>query len=225
MLSSALKRGGFSAGYYADVIPFSPVKADGAHLLDQDGRRILDMNSAYGAARWGHNPTAVVDAVNQQMKQMTLPSRAFENLIEGYSEQVHNVYHNILKRSPNELIQTGYKLGGGDAIDFSIKLAMRYGHEVLGIEDGEQVIVFAGGDDLFNGRILSALPPSRLTQKNEMTLGFGQLMHPNKRLIQFNDLEALHDLFNHPMVRPRISAVLVEPILGEVGYSLQHPNF
>ena len=106
--------------------------------------------------------------------------------IETYSKQLHGIYHDVLKCSQDELIQTGYKLGGGDAIDFSIKLAMRYGHEVLGINDGEQIIVFAGGDDLFNGRILSALPPARLTEKNEMTFGFGQLKHPNKRLVAFN---------------------------------------
>ena len=176
------------------------------------------MNSAYGAARWGHNPRAVVDAVSRQMSQMALPSRAFENpQIEGYSEQLHNVYHNVLKRSPNELIQTGYKLGGGDAIDFSIKLALRHGHEVLGIEDGKQIIIFAGGDDLFNGRILSALPPARVAEKNEMTFGFGQLSHPNKRLVQFNNIEAIDDVFNDPILNERVCAVLVEPILGEGG--------
>ena len=176
------------------------------------------MNSAYGAARWGHNPTAVVNAINKQMLQMTLPSRAFQNSqIETYSKQLHGIYHDVLKCSQDELIQTGYKLGGGDAIDFSIKLAMRYGHEVLGINDGEQIIVFAGGDDLFNGRILSALPPARLTEKNEMTFGFGQLKHPNKRLVAFNNIEELNVLFNDPIIKHRICAVLVEPILGEGG--------
>jgi hypothetical protein len=44
-------------------------RAEGAHVWDRDGNRIVDMGGGFGPVLFGHNPPFVRDAITQMMTQ------------------------------------------------------------------------------------------------------------------------------------------------------------
>src|SRR5687768_18478697 len=76
-------------GYLAEVDRYSahnyhplPVvleRGEGVWVWDVDGRRYLDMLSAYSALNQGHRHPAIIRAAKAQLDRVTLTSRAFHN--------------------------------------------------------------------------------------------------------------------------------------------------
>ena len=52
---------------------------EGSWVWDVDGKRYLDMLSAYSALNQGHRHPLIIDAALAQMQKLTLTSRAFHN--------------------------------------------------------------------------------------------------------------------------------------------------
>src|SRR5690242_21905708 len=57
-------------------LPVVIAEADGAWVTDVDGRRYLDLLSAYSALNFGHRHPALVEAAHRQLDRLTLTSRA-----------------------------------------------------------------------------------------------------------------------------------------------------
>lgn len=53
--------------------------ASGAWITDVDGRRHLDLLSAYSAMNFGHGHPRIVAAASAQLHELTLVSRAFHH--------------------------------------------------------------------------------------------------------------------------------------------------
>ncbi len=60
-------------------LPVVIAKAQGIWVWDVEGRKYLDMLSAYSAVNQGHRHPAIVRAMKQQSDKLTLTSRAFHN--------------------------------------------------------------------------------------------------------------------------------------------------
>src|SRR5690606_15748467 len=60
-------------------LPVVLERGEGAWVWDVDGRRYLDMLSAYSAVNQGHRHPAIVGAARDQLDRLTLTSRAFHN--------------------------------------------------------------------------------------------------------------------------------------------------
>ena len=54
-------------------------EGEGAWVTDIEGRRYLDMLSAYSAINFGHSNPVLVEAAKAQLDRITLTSRAFHN--------------------------------------------------------------------------------------------------------------------------------------------------
>src|SRR5664279_5154877 len=69
---------GHSARNYAPL-PVVIARGRGAWVEDVDGRRYLDMLSAYSALNFGHGHDEIVAAFVEQARTLALTSRAFHN--------------------------------------------------------------------------------------------------------------------------------------------------
>ena len=62
-------------------------------MWDVEGKRYFDFLSAYSAVNQGHNHPRIVNAMMDQVKQLTLTSRAFHSdLLSEYAEYVTTLF-------------------------------------------------------------------------------------------------------------------------------------
>ena len=60
-------------------LPVAISKGEGAWVTDVEGKRYLDLLSAYSALNFGHGHPAIVAAAQEQLTRLTLTSRAYHN--------------------------------------------------------------------------------------------------------------------------------------------------
>jgi ornithine--oxo-acid transaminase len=187
-------------------LPVVLTRGEGIWVWDVEGRRYLDMLSAYSAVNQGHAHPRIVQALIDQAQRLPLTSRAFHNDRMGP----------FLKR----LCQiAGYEKAlpmntGAEAVETAIKAARKWGYEVKGVPaDQAEILVFEGN---FHGRTTTVISFSsdELYKKN-----FGPLT-PGFRILPYGDLEALRDAMSEHTV-----GVLVEPIQGEAGVVVPPEGF
>lgn len=60
-------------------LPVVLTHGEGAWVTDTEGKRYLDLLSAYSALNFGHRHPRLIDATKLQLDRITLTSRAFHN--------------------------------------------------------------------------------------------------------------------------------------------------
>jgi len=188
----------FGAHNYHPV-PVVLEKGEGVFLYDVDGKRYFDFLSGYSAVNQGHCHPAIIKALTDQARKLTLTSRAFYNNLLGEYEKYITEYFGYDKVLP---MNTGVE--GGET---AIKLARRWGYAVKGIPENQAKVIFAEGN--FWGRTLAAISSS--TDPSSYN-GFGPFM-PGFGLVPYNDLAALEIALQDS----NVAAYMVEPIQGEAG--------
>lgn len=173
-------------------------RGEGVWLYDVDGKKYLDCLAAYSAVNQGHCHPRIMQAVIDQVKRVTLTSRAFRN---DQLPLLYRLLHDL----------TGYEMSlpmnsGAEAVETAIKAARKWGYTVKGIPaDRAEIITCA---DNFHGRTTTIISFSTDAQYRE---GFGPLT-PGFRVIPYGDAAALA-----AAITPNTAAFLVEPIQGEAG--------
>jgi ornithine--oxo-acid transaminase len=187
----------FAARNY-DPLPVVLAHGDGCWLWDEQGRRYLDMMSAYSAVSHGHAHPRLVRTLVEQAQRLAVTSRVFHN--------------ELLPRLLERLVQvTGLDRalpanGGAEAVETALKAVRKWGYKVKGIaHDRAEVIVCRGN---FHGRSITIVGFSSEPQYRD---GFGPFA-PGFVSIPFGDADALARA-----ITPRTAAFLVEPIQGEGG--------
>jgi ornithine--oxo-acid transaminase len=187
----------FGARNYAPL-PVVLSHGRGAHLFDVEGRRYIDMMSAYSAASFGHLHPRLVGALQRQLERLDIVSRAF------HSDNLGAFYEELAALTGLDacLVMNS----GAEAVETAVKAARRFGYDRLAIPDGEAEIIVAKGN--FHGRTTTIIgfsddPASRR--------GFGPFA-PGFVFAPYGDAEAIE-----AAIGPATAAVLVEPIQGEAG--------
>jgi ornithine--oxo-acid transaminase len=187
-------------------LPVVLTRGEGIWVWDVEGKKYLDMLSAYSAVNQGHAHPRIVKALIDQAQRLPLTSRAFHNDRMGA----------FLKRLCEV---SGYEKAlpmntGAEAVETAIKAVRKWGYEVKGVpRDQAEIIVFEGN---FHGRTTTIISFSSDELYKE---GFGPLT-PGFRILPYGDLDALRDAMSE-----RTVAVLVEPIQGEAGVVLPPEGF
>lgn len=177
-------------------LPVVLARGEGAYLFDVEGRRYIDMMSAYSAVSHGHAHPRIIATLTEQARRLAVPSRAY--------------YDDRLDPFLTELCRlTGLDVAlpmntGAEAVETAIKAARRWGRRVKGVETPE--IVVAAGN--FHGRTTTVIS---FSSEPEYRDGFGPFT-PGFRSVPFGDLKATEAALTSDTV-----AVLVEPIQGEAG--------
>ncbi|RJG02975.1 ornithine--oxo-acid transaminase [Noviherbaspirillum sedimenti] len=173
-------------------------KGQGVWLWDVDGKRYLDMMSAYSAVSFGHSHPALVAALTEQAQLLAVPSRAFYSDRLGPFLELLCETTGMAKALPMNT--------GAEAVETALKAARKWGYKVKGIPDGRAEIVVCKGN--FAGRTTTIVGFSSEPQYRD---GFGPYA-PGFVSVPFGDAAALE-----AAITPHTAAFLVEPIQGEGG--------
>ncbi len=195
----------WSAHNYAPL-PVVIERGDGCWVWDVEGRRYLDMLSAYSALNQGHRHPAVVEALKSQLDRLTLTSRAFHN------DQMGSFLRQLAEA-------TGFARAlpmntGAEAVETAIKAARKWGYTVKGVPPGRAEIIVC--ENNFHGRTTTIVG---FSSDEQYRAGFGPFA-PGFRLIPHGDVAALETAINEDTV-----AFLVEPIQGEGGIAVPPPGY
>lgn len=173
-------------------------KAKGVWIEDPEGKKYMDMLSAYSAVSHGHRHPKVIKAAKDQMDKVTLVSRAFHNELLG------DFYEKLSKITNKNMILPMNT--GAEAVETALKCARRWAVDVKGIEDGKQEIIACDGN--FHGRTISVIS---MSSEKSYKRGFGPLT-PGFKDVPYGDIGALKEA-----ITPNTAAFIMEPIQGEGG--------
>jgi len=187
-------------------LPVIIAKGNGVWVEDVEGKRYLDMLSAYSALNQGHRHPRIIAAAIEQLGRVTLTSRAFHNDKLG---PLCEVLARITGKEKSLIMNSG-----AEAVETAIKLARRWAYDVKKVpEDKAEIIVCEGN---FAGRTITIIS---FSPEPAYRRGFGPLT-PGFVTIPYGDLDALEQA-----ITPHTAAFLVEPIQGEGGVIVPPDGF
>jgi ornithine--oxo-acid transaminase len=180
-------------------LPVVLERGEGPFVWDVEGKRYFDFLSAYSAVNQGHCHPAIIKALTDQAKTLTLTSRAFYNSVLGEYEEYVTKYFKYDKVLPMN--------SGAEADETALKLCRKWAYQKKGIQQNNAKIIACEGN--FHGRTISIVSmstdPDARNDYGPFTPGF--------IIIPYNDLKALENALRDPDV----AGFLVEPIQGEAG--------
>ena len=195
----------FSAHNYAPL-PVVLSSAEGAWVTDVEGRRYLDLLSAYSALNFGHRNARITAAAHRQLDALTLTSRAV------YSENFALFCQELATLCKKDKVLP--MNSGAEAVETAIKATRKWGYEVKGIPPDKAEIIVCKNN--FHGRTIAIVG---FSTSEESRNGFGPFTRGFK-VVEHGSIEAVKNA-----ITPNTAGVLFEPILGEGGYIIPPEGF
>jgi ornithine--oxo-acid transaminase len=190
----------FGARNY-DPLPVVLTRGEGSWLVDVDGRRYLDLMSAYSAVSFGHAHPRIIATLIAQAQSLGVTSRAY------YNDELPNLLERLARLTGMGRVLPAN--GGAEAVETAIKAVRKWAYKIKGVPEGQAEIIGCRGN--FHGRTITVCGLSTEPQYRD---GFGPF--PAGLLtVPFGDAAALAQA-----ITPRTAAFLVEPIQGEAGIVL-----
>jgi len=187
-------------------LPVVLESGQGEWLMDVDGRRYLDMMSAYSAVSHGHAHPRLVAKLVEQAQAVAVTSRAYHTAALGPFLQKVVELTGLDRALPAS--------GGAESVETALKAARRWGYRVKGIPTDRAEIVVARGN--FHGRSSTIVG---FSTEESYRADFGPFA-PGFRHFDFGDLDSLAAAIDE-----NTCAVLIEPIQGEAGIVVPPDGF
>jgi len=181
-------------------------EGEGSWVTDIEGRRYLDMLSAYSALNFGHRHPALIRALEDQLGRVTLTSRAFHN------DQLGRFCTDLAELAAHDAVLP--MNSGAEGVETALKVARKWGYERKGVADNSAEIIVCAGN--FHGRTTTIVSFSDDVLARDH---YGPYT-PGFVTVPYGDLEALERA-----ITDRTVAFLVEPIQGEAGVVLPPTGF
>ena len=174
----------------------SPVEtsADGATIVDHNGKSYLDFAGGYGVFTLGHRHPRVVAAVRAQLDLMALSGHTMFNPLLG------RLARRLAELTPGDLKISFFANSGTEAVEGALKLARA----------ATKRAKLVGMQGAFHGKTFGALAVSG---RDAFRAPFGPLLADVVHA-PFGDLDALAALVDDA------AAVIVEPVQGEGGVNV-----
>jgi ornithine--oxo-acid transaminase len=165
---------------------------EGAHLIDSEGHRYLDLFGGHGVFAIGRNHAEAIAAIEDVLAARTgnLPQLGVTLLNGVLAEQ-------LLARAPSSVDAMVAANSGAEAVEGAVKIARA--------ATGRARIVYT--DNAFHGLTMGALS---LNGSAEFREGFGPLV-PGCDMVPHGDLDALE----RELSRGDVAAFVIEPIQGK----------
>ena len=186
-------------------LPVGFIKGEGSYLEDEHGKKYLDALTGIAVVGLGHAHPKVASALAEQAKTLTHTSNLYQIPLQT------KLAAKLCEISGTD--SAFFANSGAEANEAAIKLARIKGSK-SGINNPEVIVV----DDSFHGRTMATLTA---TGNRKVHAGFEPLLNGFIRT-QFNDIEAIKGIAGN---NTNVTAVLVEPILGEAGIVIPDPEY
>ncbi len=181
-----------------------PVRGQGSHVWDQQGREFIDFAGGIAVNSLGHCHPALVNALTEQGNKLWHVSNVFTN------EPALKLAQTLVDHTFAERVY--FANSGAEANEAALKLVRRYAQDHFG-PDKDQILAFHQG---FHGRTFFTVSVGGQPAYSE---GFGPKPGAIDHL-PFNDIEALE-----AAISDRTCAVMMEPMQGEGGIVPATPQF
>lgn len=187
----------YGARNYAPL-PVVLTRGEGVYLWDKEGKRYIDMMSAYSAVSHGHCHPKLVAILREQAGQLNIVSRAF------YTDKLGPFLERACKL-------TGFQRAlpmntGAEAVETALKAARKWAYTIKKVPTDKAEIIACAGN--FHGRTITIVG---MSTEPQYKTGFGAFP-PEFKIIPYGDADALEHA-----ITPNTAAFLVEPIQGEGG--------
>ena len=205
---------GVASNYRAyDPYPIFVKEGSGSKFRDVDGNEYIDHNLCFGALMAGHCHPAVMKAVNARLSTGTMFGMPHDMEWELAEE--------ICARFPVEMVRFGSS--GTEATMHSVRLARA-------ATGRDKIVKFEGAyHGLHDSALVSVKPKSEEFGDIHSPvsvpggLGVPKAAIDNVTIVTFNDLESVEQRFRQ--FPGQIAAIILEPILMNVGLCLPEPGF
>jgi len=187
-------------------LPVVLSRAKGVWVWDVDGKKYLDMMSAYSAVSHGHSHPELLKVLHEQSSRLALTSRAFyTDTLGPYLEKITSVSKFDMALPMNS---------GAEAVETAIKAARRWAYRSKKIENNKAEIIVADGN--FHGRTTTIISFSSDANSKD---DFGPHT-PGFVSVEYGSSKAIEEAINE-----NTAAVLIEPIQGEGGIIVPPENW
>ncbi len=176
--------------------PLHFVKGEGSWLIEEDGRRFLDLGAGIAVNALGHANPTLVQALTDQASKIWHLSNLYE--IPQQQELADKLVANSFADT------VFFTNSGTESCELAVKMARKYHYET-GAPERVEILTFHGA---FHGRSSAAIAA---VNTEKMVKGFGPLL-PGFKQLPFNDIESVK-----AAVGDQTAAIMVEPIQGEGG--------
>ncbi|KAF0092120.1 MAG: acetylornithine/N-succinyldiaminopimelate aminotransferase [Fusobacteria bacterium] len=184
--------------------PYKMVKGEGNYLIDENGKKYLDLLSGIAVNPLGYGNKKIEDAIIDQVKNLIHASNYF------YTEAPLKLAKLLVDNTCFDKVF--FSNSGAEANEGAIKLARKYSEMKYDI-DRNVIISFTNS---FHGRTLATLTA---TGQDSFHQHFFPLPKGFK-YCPFNDIDALV-----AMIDDSVCAIIIEPIQGEGGINIANKEF
>ncbi|MEM9364121.1 MAG: adenosylmethionine--8-amino-7-oxononanoate transaminase [Bacteroidota bacterium] len=137
-------------------LPLGVVKAQGALVWDEDGKRYIDGIASWYTAMFGHCNPYIVEAMTQQMQQLDFV------MFSGFTHTpAVELSEQLVKILPDNQAKIFFNDNGSTAIEAAIKMAIQYHHN-----KGEKRDTIIAFEDGFHGDTFGAMSASGISSYN-----------------------------------------------------------
>jgi putrescine aminotransferase len=179
---------------------FVPGRRSGVHLWDVDNRGcLINCHCNGGVFNLGHRHPVVIDTLKRALDELDIGNH---HLI---SEQRAALGRRLAELAPGDLAYSVFAVGGGEAIDFALKLARAHTKR-------PGVISARGGYHGHTGLALAAGDPQYRAPFGPMPPGFTQ--------VAFGDIEAVA-----AQIGDDTAAVILETVPATLGMPIAPPGY
>ena len=176
--------------------PFSFTKGEGTWLIEEDGRRFLDLGAGIAVNALGHAHPSLVAALTEQAQNLWHVSNLYT-----IPQQTELADQLVAQSFADTVFFTN---SGTESCELAVKMARKYWFE-KGQSDRVEIITFSGS---FHGRFSAGIAAAG---SEKMTKGFGPLL-PGFVHLDWADHAAID-----AAITAKTAAILIEPIQGEGG--------
>ncbi len=172
------------------------VKGEGSWLIEQDGRRFLDLGAGIAVNALGHAHPALVKALTEQGNALWHTSNLY------HIPQQEALADKLVEHTFADTVF--FTNSGTESCELAVKMARKHFHDA-GQPERVEIITFDGS---FHGRSSAGIAAAG---SEKMTKGFGPLL-PGFVHLPWNDHDAVA-----AAITDKTAAILIEPVQGEGG--------